>query len=59
MAGNTQFPKSKEPALLYLIPFLARVFTGAGRFSIDGMICARRAERRGALGKPPAVTAAP
>jgi uncharacterized membrane protein YphA (DoxX/SURF4 family) len=29
---------SKEPALLFLIPFLALVFTGAGRFSIDGLI---------------------
>jgi putative oxidoreductase len=46
MAGKTKFPVSKEPALLYLIPFLALVFTGAGRFSIDAMICARRAGRR-------------
>ena len=29
---------SKEPALLYLIPFLALVFTGPGRFSIDHLI---------------------
>ena len=30
------------PALLFLIPFLALIFTGAGKFSIDGMICRRR-----------------
>ena len=38
MAGETKFPLSKEPALLYLIPFLALIFTGAGKFSIDGWI---------------------
>lgn len=37
-ADNTKFPASKEPALLFLIPFLALVFTGAGRFSIDALI---------------------
>lgn len=30
--------RSKEPALLFLIPFLALIFTGAGRFSIDALI---------------------
>src|SRR5262245_4715396 len=29
-----QGPASKEPALLFLIPFLALIFTGAGRFSV-------------------------
>jgi putative oxidoreductase len=29
---------SKEPALLYLTPFLALIFTGAGKFSVDGLI---------------------
>ena len=33
--GLAQSSASKEPALLYAIPFLALVFTGAGRFSID------------------------
>jgi putative oxidoreductase len=33
---------AKEPALLYLTVFLALFFTGAGRFSIDGMIFRRR-----------------
>lgn len=38
MSGVSKSWASKEPALLYLIPFLALVFTGAGRFSIDGML---------------------
>jgi len=33
--------RSKEPALLYLVPFLALVFTGPGRFSIDALIWPR------------------
>lgn len=37
-AGETQFPAAKEGALLYLIPFLALVFTGAGRYSLDAWI---------------------
>ena len=32
---------SKEPALLFLIPFLALIFTGAGRFSIDALLWPR------------------
>jgi putative oxidoreductase len=45
-AGTSKSWFSKEPALLFLIPFLALVFTGAGRFSLDGLIRlrARRAE---------------
>jgi len=39
-ASKTWF--SKEPALLYLIPFLSLVFTGGGRLSIDGLIAMRR-----------------
>ncbi|MCK5943547.1 MAG: DoxX family protein [Planctomycetes bacterium] len=33
---------SKEPALLYLIPSLALVFTGGGRFSVDAWLRARK-----------------
>jgi putative oxidoreductase len=44
MAGQSKSWGSKEPALLYLIPFLALVFTGAGRFSIDAVVWPR--ERR-------------
>jgi uncharacterized membrane protein YphA (DoxX/SURF4 family) len=29
---------SKEPALVYFIAFLALVFTGAGMFSVDGLL---------------------
>jgi putative oxidoreductase len=38
MEGQTKFPVSKEPALMFLVPFLSLVFTGAGRFSLDAMI---------------------
>jgi len=36
-AGN-----GKEPAMLFLIPFLALLFTGAGRYSVDGLLWRRR-----------------
>jgi putative oxidoreductase len=35
---------SKEPALIFLIVFLGLMFTGAGRFSVDALIC-RKKER--------------
>lgn len=38
MSGASKSWASKEPALLYLIPFLALVFTGAGRVSLDAVI---------------------
>jgi len=38
MTGASKTWASKEPALLYLIPFLALVFTGPGRISIDGLL---------------------
>ncbi len=38
MSGETKMPLSKEPALLYLVPFLALVFTGAGAISIDALL---------------------
>lgn len=38
-ASKTWF--SKEPALLFLIPFLALIFTGPGRFSLDHVIWPR------------------
>lgn len=38
MSGQAQFWGSKQPALTYAIVFLALVFTGAGRFSIDRLI---------------------
>ncbi|MHB8782714.1 MAG: DoxX family protein [Desulfobacteria bacterium] len=39
-ASKTWF--SKEPALLYLIPFLSLVFTGGGKLSLDRLIAIRR-----------------
>ncbi len=33
---------SKEPALMFLIPYLAMIFTGAGALSIDRLIASRR-----------------
>ena len=51
MSGASKFPVSKQPALLYLITFLALVFTGAGRFSLDALVgrwWRRRKETRGA-----------
>jgi putative oxidoreductase len=42
-ASKTWF--SKEPALLYLIPFLSLVFTGGGKISLDGLIAVRRNQR--------------
>ena len=41
-AGETDFPASKQPALMFMIVFLALVFTGPGRFSLDALIFARR-----------------
>ena len=43
-ASKTWF--SKEPALLYLIPFLSLAFTGGGMFSLDGLIAIRRNQQR-------------
>jgi putative oxidoreductase len=46
MAGESKFPVSKEPALLFLVPFLALVFTGAGQLSLDALIWPRLRQRR-------------
>lgn len=46
MTGAAKSWASKEPALLFLIPFLALVFTGAGKLSIDGLIWPRWCDRR-------------
>lgn len=47
-ASKTWF--AKEPALLYLIPFLSLVFTGGGKLSLDALI-ERRWNRRQAAGR--------
>jgi putative oxidoreductase len=44
-SGEAKTMASKEPALLFLIPFLALVVAGAGALSIDGI---NRSRRRGA-----------
>lgn len=38
LAGDSQSWSSKEPALLFLIPFLALIFSGAGSLSLDGWL---------------------
>lgn len=43
MAGETDFPASRQPAMMFLLVFLALVFTGPGRFAIDALIHRRRA----------------
>jgi uncharacterized membrane protein YphA (DoxX/SURF4 family) len=48
MAGTAESWASKEPALLYLVAFLALIFTGAGRYSLDALI----RKRRGASTRP-------
>jgi putative oxidoreductase len=37
-AGQTKMILAKEPALIFLVVFLALAFTGAGRFSVDALI---------------------
>ncbi|MBZ0136491.1 MAG: DoxX family protein [Planctomycetes bacterium] len=46
---------SKEPALLFAFGFLTLIFTGAGKFSVDGLLWPayrRRRKRRKEAGKP-------
>jgi putative oxidoreductase len=53
-AGASRTWGSKEPALLYLIPFLALILTGPGKLSLDGQLWPRwrawRARRKAARG---------
>lgn len=46
-AGESTFPRSKEPALMYLVVFLALFFTGGGRFSLDAIIRGHRSAKMG------------
>jgi uncharacterized membrane protein YphA (DoxX/SURF4 family) len=45
VAKEAQSWASKEPAFLYMIPFLTLIFTGPGRFSLDALIWSRLRER--------------
>lgn len=45
MAGETPMPLSKQPALTFLVAFLALIFTGSGRFSLDALTTARLRRR--------------
>ena len=51
-SGESKSWASKEPALLFMFGFLALIFTGAGKFSIDGLIWpawrSRRAKQKAA-----------
>lgn len=51
-AGETSYPASKQPALMFLLVFLTLIFTGAGRFSADGILWPwwrkRRAQKKNA-----------
>ena len=50
-SGASKSWASREPALLYLIPFLSLVFTGGGKLSLDALI-ATRWNRREATSSP-------
>jgi putative oxidoreductase len=45
-SGQAKSWASKEPALLFLCGFLALMFTGAGRYSVDGWLGPRWRVRR-------------
>ena len=51
LSGQAKSWASKEPALLYLVPFLGLVFTGAGKISIDARVWPRWQKRRAGRGR--------
>lgn len=51
LSGGAKSWASKEPALLYLVPFLGLVFTGAGKISIDARVWPRWQARRAGRGR--------
>ncbi len=55
MSGESESWGSKEPALLFLIPFLAIAFTGPGRYALDTLVLVWWQRRHG---KPESATAA-
>jgi putative oxidoreductase len=44
--GASKFPVAKQLPLMFAIAFLALVFTGPGRFSLDALLWPRRKRRR-------------
>lgn len=53
-SGATKYPAAKQPALMFAAVFFGLIFTGAGKFSVDGMvwpIIKERRARRKAAGK--------
>ena len=42
-SGASKSWASKQPALMFASVFLALIFTGAGRYSVDGLLAKRRA----------------
>jgi putative oxidoreductase len=47
MTGESESWGSKQPALMFMIPFLALAFTGPGRFSLDTLVRAWWLQRQG------------
>jgi len=56
-AGKTQYPSSKQPALMFLVGFATLLATGPGRLSLDRVFLPKLARRRGSApagSSPPA-----
>jgi len=45
MVGESEFPKSKEPALVFLIAFATLLATGPGKLSLDAVVWGRLRDR--------------
>ena len=45
-SGESKSWASKQPALMFLLAFLALIFTGGGRYAIDEMVASRKSRRR-------------
>lgn len=52
MAGEAESWASRQPALMYLSVFLALIFTGAGRLSLDALIWPRARRESGPAASP-------
>lgn len=45
-SGASKSWASKQPALMFLIPFLVLIITGGGRYSLDQLAASRKSRRR-------------